>query len=139
MPLAGCGSAVARGPPRSSSAILVREDAAARERALLPTDAAPDPSGQRADLPGGGVWENRVVLRPRLRTPSPLRLAPRLAAPLLVVAGEQDLLCPPGPARELARRAPAGELASFPVGHFDLYDGTSLDAEAKFLRGRLIA
>lgn len=114
-------------------AILVREDAAARERAMLPPQAEVDPGGQRAELGDGVVWENRVVLRPRLRTPHPLRLAPRVAAPILVIAGEQDVLCPPGPAAELAERAPDATLTTFPCGHFDLYDGESIAAEAEFL------
>lgn len=103
------------------TAILVREDAAARERAMVP-DGVP--------------WENRVILRPRLRTPHPLRVAPRVAAPVLVVAGEDDLLCPPGPAAELAARAPAGELELLPLGHFDLYEGASTEVEAGFLSSR---
>lgn len=113
------GVAIGGGP--GETAILVREDAAARERAMVPA---------------GVVWENRVVLRPRLRTPHPLRLAPRVGVPLLVVAGESDLLCPPGPAAELARRAPAGEIELLPVGHFDLYEGASIEAEARFLSRR---
>ena len=115
------------------TAILVREDAAARERSMLPPDARVDPSGQHAELDGGIVWENRVVLRPRLRTPHPLKLAPKVTMPLLVVAGEHDTLCPLGPAAELARRAPEGELAKFACGHFDLYDGASIDTELEFL------
>ncbi len=124
---------VAVGGEPGETAVLVREDAAARERALLPADARLDPSGQRAELPGGIVWENRIVLRPRLRTPHPLRLAPEVAAPLLVVAGEHDTLCPLGPAAELAARAPRAELKTFCCGHFDLYDGVSIAAEAEFL------
>ena len=127
--LAACSSVARRG----ETAILVREDAAARERAMLPPEARIDPSGQRAELGGGVVWENRVVLRPRLRTPHPLRLAKEVSAPLLVVAGEEDVLCPPGPAAEVVRRAPAGELETFPCGHFDLYDGASIEVEAEFL------
>lgn len=113
---------VAIGGEPGETAILVREDAAARERALVP-DGIP--------------WENRVVLRPRLRTPHPLRVAPRVGAPLLVAAGEEDLLCPPGPAAKLAERAPRGELALLPCGHFDLYEGASIEAEAGFLSARL--
>jgi len=116
------------------TAILVREDAAARERAMLPPDAAVDASGQRAELPSGAVWENRVVLRPRLRTPHPARVAAAVAAPVLVIAGEHDILCPPGPAAEVAARAPNGECELLPLGHFDLYDGASIPAEADFLR-----
>jgi pimeloyl-ACP methyl ester carboxylesterase len=115
---------VAIGGEPGETAILVREDAAARERAMVPE---------------GVEWENRVVLRPRLRTPHPLRVAPRIAAPILVVAGEQDLLCPPGPAAELARRAPDGELALLPCGHFDAHEGAGREAEAAFLAERLAA
>jgi pimeloyl-ACP methyl ester carboxylesterase len=61
----------------------------------------------------------------------------RVGAPVLVVAGEEDLLCPPGPAAELARRAPEGELELLPLGHFDLYDGASIDLEAAFLSRHL--
>jgi pimeloyl-ACP methyl ester carboxylesterase len=104
---------------------------------MLPADAKLDPGGQRATLPGGSVWENRVVLRPRLRTPNPRRLAARVRAPLLVVAGERDVLCPPGPAAAVAERAPEGELALLPEGHFELYRGAAIPAEAGFLRGRL--
>jgi uncharacterized protein len=124
---------VAVGGEPGSTAILVREDAAAREAAMLPPEARMDPSGNRAELPGGVVWENRVVLRPRLRTPHPLRLAPKVDAPLLVIAGEQDTLCPPGPAGELADRAPRAELQTLPHGHFDLYDGASIPIEHEFL------
>jgi pimeloyl-ACP methyl ester carboxylesterase len=128
---------VAIGGEPGQTAILVREDAAARERSMLPAEARIDPNGQSAELDDGVIWENRVVLRPRLRTPHPLRLAAKLSVPLLVVAGERDVLCPLGPAAELARRAPAGELKAFDCGHFDLYDGAGVAAEARFLREAL--
>jgi hypothetical protein len=38
----------------------------------------------------------------------------------------------------LARRLPAGELAEQPHGHFDLYDGASIEAEAAFLAEQLV-
>lgn len=129
---------VAVGGELGTTAILVREDAAAREAAMLPPEAKLDASGNRAELPGGVVWENRVVLRPRLRTPHPLRLASRVEAPLLVIAGEQDTLCPPGPASELADRAPQAELKTLPHGHFDLYDGISIPIEREFLVRTLV-
>ena len=43
---------------------------------------------------------------------------PSVGCPVLVVAGSEDRLCPPGPAAELARRAPAGELADLRVRPF---------------------
>jgi pimeloyl-ACP methyl ester carboxylesterase len=57
---------------------------------------------------------------------------------VLVLAGERDVLCPPGPAAELARRAPAGELRTLPGGHFDLYDGGAFAEEAEFLGAALV-
>lgn len=130
------GVRVGGGP--GETAILVREEAAERERSMLPPQAQLDADGERAELDGGAiVWENRVVLRPRLRTPNPLRLAPRLQAPLLVVCGSMDQLCPAGPARKLAKRAPAGVLEEFESGHFDLYEGASVAAEAHFLATHL--
>jgi len=129
------GVAVAGGP--GETAILVREDAAARERSMLPPQARIEASGNRAELDGGIVWENRVVLRPRLRTPHPLRIAADVRCPVLVVAGSDDVLCPPGPAAELAGRLPEAELAIFECGHFDLYAGRSIAAEADFLSRQL--
>lgn len=129
---------VAVGGEPGSAAILVRENAAAREAAMLPPEARLDAAGNRAELPGGVAWENRVVLRPRLRTPHPSRLAPKVKAPLLVVTGEQDTLCPPGPAAELADRAPKAELNTLPRAHFDLYDGASIPTEREFLARTLL-
>lgn len=129
---------VAVGGEPGETAILVREDAAAGERRMLPPEARIDPSGSRAELGDGVVWENRVVLRPRVRTPHPLRIAGEVSCPVLVVAGSEDVLCPPGPAAELARRAPAAELVTFECGHFDLYAGAGVGAEADFL-GRQLA
>lgn len=129
---------VAVGGEPGTTAILVREDAAAREAAMLPPEAKLDASGNRAELPGGIVWENRVVLRPRFHTPHALRLAPKVEVPLLVIAGEHDTLCPPGPAAELAGRAPKAELKTLPHGHFDLYDGASVPIEREFLAINLL-
>jgi pimeloyl-ACP methyl ester carboxylesterase len=121
------------GAREGETAILVRENAARGERSLLPRGACLDPSGQRAEIDDGVVWENRVVLRPRLRTPHPLRIAAEVTCPILVVAGARDVLCPPGPAAELARRAPAAELETLPCGHFDLYAGAGAEVETEFL------
>jgi pimeloyl-ACP methyl ester carboxylesterase len=119
------------------AAILVREDAVAGERAMLPEDARVEETGDRAEV-DGVVWENRVVLRPRLRTPNPLRLAPKVDCPVLIVSGRDDVLCPPGPAAELARRAPAGAVEELESGHFDLYAGQSIPNEIEFLRRTLL-
>ena len=129
------GVAVAGGP--DETAILAREDASAGERSMLPPQARIEAAGDRAELDGGIVWENRVVLRPRLRTPHPLRIAAAVRCPVLVVAGSDDVLCPPGPAAELARRLPEAELETVEGGHFDLYAGRSIAVEADFLSRHL--
>ena len=128
------GVAVAGEP--GETAILVREDAAAGERSMLPAQARIEASGDRAELDDGVVWENRVVLRPRLRTPHPLRIAADVRCPVLVVAGVGRRPLPAGPAAELARRLPEAELETFEGGHFDLYAGRSIAAEADFLSRR---
>lgn len=46
---------VAVGGEPGTAAILVREDAAAREAAMLPPEAQMDASGDRAELPGGVI------------------------------------------------------------------------------------
>lgn len=53
----------------------------------------------------------------------PGRRASRVRAPTLVVVAEADAICPPGATRRAARRLPRGEVASFPMGHFDPYTG----------------
>lgn len=55
-----------------------------------------------------------------------------------MIAGEQDTLCPPGPATELADRAPNAHLETLPHAHFDLYDGASIPIERDFLAGLLL-
>lgn len=75
-------------------------------------------------------WRNRVSARWLLGRPyRPARLASRLHCPWLVCVGEVDRVAKPGPAIKAARRAPQGELRTYPgVDHFDIYDGPEHDA-----------
>ena len=70
-------------------------------------------------------WRNRVSARWLLGRPyRPARHAAGLHCPWLVCVGEADQVARPGPAIAAARRAPLGELRTYPgVDHFDIYDG----------------
>jgi pimeloyl-ACP methyl ester carboxylesterase len=70
------------------------------------------------------------------------RNARRLHCPWLVCVGEADRVAAPGIAIRAARRAPFGELRTYPgVDHFDVYDGPGHAAvvadEIEFLRRHL--
>lgn len=75
-------------------------------------------------------WRNRVSSRWILGRPfRPVRHARNLHCPWLVCVGEADRVARPGPAVAAARRAPRGELRTYPgVDHFDVYDGPAHEA-----------
>jgi alpha-beta hydrolase superfamily lysophospholipase len=89
-------------------------------------------------------WRNRVSARWLLGRPyRPARHAAGLHCPWLLCVGEADRVAKPGPAIAAGRRAPHGELRTYPgVGHFDVYDGTAHEAvvadEIAFLRRHLL-
>jgi pimeloyl-ACP methyl ester carboxylesterase len=89
-------------------------------------------------------WRNRASARWLLGRPyRPARHAAELHCPWLVCVGEADRVAKPGPAIAAARRAPRGELRTYPgVDHFDIYDGPEHEAvvadEVAFLRRHLI-
>jgi pimeloyl-ACP methyl ester carboxylesterase len=51
----------------------------------------------------------------------PGELAHRLEMPILVSIAERDLEAPEELSRQIAERAPRGELRRYPVSHFDFY------------------
>lgn len=89
-------------------------------------------------------WRNRASARWILGVPyRPARHAKRLHCPWLVCVGEADRVAKPGPAIAAARRAPLGEVCTYPgVDHFDIYDGAQHEAvvtdEIDFLRRHLL-
>ena len=90
-------------------------------------------------------WRNRVSAAWLLGPPyRPIQHAETLHCPWLVCVGEDDQVAKPGPAIDAARRAPHGELRSYPgVDHFDIYDGAAHEAvvadELEFLNRHLLA
>jgi uncharacterized protein len=85
-------------------------------------DAQP---GFEAIVPAGSHWRNEVAARVMLRVAlyRPVRSAASVACPLLVCVCERDTTTPPGPAVKMGERAPRGEVARYPIGHFDIYVG----------------
>jgi alpha-beta hydrolase superfamily lysophospholipase len=75
-------------------------------------------------------WRNRVSSRWLLTRPyRPARHAGTLHCPWLVCVGEADRTARPAAAIAAARRAPLGELRTYPgVDHFDVYDGPAHEA-----------
>ncbi|WP_024805654.1 alpha/beta hydrolase [Nocardia sp. BMG51109] len=85
------------------------------------------------------TWENRVAPRALLQMAryKPGDRAPELRMPLLVCIGEYDRETVGADTVELARKAPHGELRSYPFAHFDIYRADNrtrvLDDQVAFL------
>jgi pimeloyl-ACP methyl ester carboxylesterase len=104
-------------------------------------------AGWRRVVAGGedSRWRDRASSRWLLASPftfNHVRQARRLHCPWLVCVGEADRVAAPGIAIRAARRAPLGELRTYPgVDHFDIYDGPGHEAvvadQVEFLRRHL--
>jgi uncharacterized protein len=141
-----------RSPPR----VMAQAVLAAIRGGHLPAIGQPDEAAF-INAPGGeegwrhvvatgedSHWRNRASTRWLLGRPyRPARHAATLHCPWLVCVGEADRVAKPGPAMAAARRAPHGELHTYPgVDHFDIYDGPQHEAvvadEIAFLRRHLV-
>lgn len=147
---------IVRQAHRSSPLVAVRSLAAALRGRHLPAVGQPDepafinaPGGEegwRRVVANGedSRWRNRVSSRWLLGRPyRPARHAAGLHCPWLVCVGEADRVAKPGPAIAAARRAPKGELRTYPgVDHFDIYDGPEHEVivadQIEFLRRHLL-
>jgi len=120
---------------------FVAETIAERERLydggeprMVPVVGAPDAALGTPDAaewfekmaPLAPTWRNQVTARSweRIFEYSPLRWIDRVApTPLLVVAAEQDVICPIDLVREaFARAGDPKKIVVLPVGHFDPYE-----------------
>ena len=72
---------------------------------------------------GHSLWRNEVAPRGLIGMMRyrPGDEAQRLGMPVLVCVAERDLETPEERARQIAERAPRGELRRYPVSHFDFY------------------
>jgi alpha-beta hydrolase superfamily lysophospholipase len=147
---------IVRQAHRSSPAVIARMIVAAILGWHLPAVGRPDEPAF-INAPGGEAgwrrvvetgeesrWRNRVSSRWILGRPyRPARHAAGLHCPWLVCVGEADRVAKPGPAIAAAKRAPLGELRTYPgVDHFDIYDGPRHEAvvvdQLDFLRRHLL-
>lgn len=147
---------IVRQAHRSSPRVTARMLTAAARGKHLPAVGRPDEPAL-INAPGGeegwrrvvetgedSRWRNRVSSRWLLGRPyRPGRHAKNLHCPWLVCVGEADRVAKPGPAIAAARRAPKGELRTYPgVDHFDVYDGPEHEAlvadQLDFLRRHIL-
>ena len=123
--------------------LLVPLAGARGEVASLTTPDSADAG--RALNPGGRYpgWQQTVAARSALTIGlyRPGRAASRVPCPLLVVAYEDDRSALPGPAIRAGERAPRGEVARLPGGHYagflEAHEQT-VEAELDFLRRHLL-
>ena len=111
------GSRLGRGPR------LVKAVGRPGELAVM---SAPDAVDGFASLtPPDSTWVNaitaRIVLKVGLYRPG--TKAAQITCPLLICVCDHDSLVDAQAADEVAHAAPQGEVAHYPIGHFDIYTG----------------
>lgn len=114
--------------PEKSAALLTAPDAMAGYHAMVPQGL--DFNDQVAARVGLNILRYR-----------PGREAARVCCPILFCICEKDSVAPARASLKYARRAPRGEIATYPVGHFDIYQGSGFEQvvarELEFLQRHL--
>lgn len=141
----GIATSLALGPVSSAKLIpsVIADGVAAlrgSDPVLVPLAG---PKGAKALMAGPGVIEDceslmpegepflnlasaRVV--PQIAFREPGRAAKKVAAPILFCVCERDTITPPGRTLAYARKAPRGEIKTYPASHFDIYVGEQFEA-----------
>lgn len=105
------------------------------QNALMATPGAEE--SYRKMLVEPSKWQNLVAARTMLWMPMyrPIKFAPKIASPLLMVVCERDEICPASIAARAAAVAPKGRSVSFDSSHFEIYFGDLFnDAVSAMLR-----
>jgi uncharacterized protein len=145
-PMADGLAAIAQPAPPGVTARLtwsIIRRALTRKAVTIPVAAAPGSFALIAApeaLPGferlasGHGWRNEVnaagLLIPFARF-RPVRSAARIRGPVLVQLGELDGMVPLEPIEKVSARAPKGELARYPIDHFDCFWPEHIDDVAR--------
>lgn len=101
-------------------------------------------SGFESITPPGSSWRNEACARTFMAPPYRLsRRTRRIPIPVLYCITEGDDVTPPALGKQAAARAPFGELRTYTGGHFDPFQGETLERMAtdqiEFLGRRLTA
>jgi pimeloyl-ACP methyl ester carboxylesterase len=118
----------------------------AGERGTVAALTTPDSlNGSRALNPGNRYpdWQQKVSAWSALRVGlyRPARYASRVACPLLAFVTEQDGVAPPKPLIHAGERAPRGEVARIPGGHYEPFLDSherAAEIQLEFLRRHLV-
>jgi pimeloyl-ACP methyl ester carboxylesterase len=98
---------------------------------LAPLNSPDSAPGYAAITPPGSSWRNEICARVALAPPYSLaRKVRRIGCPVLYCIVEEDDVNPPELGRRAASRVPAGELRLYPGGHFDPFQGETLERMA---------
>lgn len=98
------------------TALMTAPDAMPGYLSLLPED-------------GATTFHNEVAARFALQIIRyfPGRKAAEIKCPVLFCVCENDSVAPAGPTMRYARRAPQGEIKTYPEGHFEIYVGDAFE------------
>jgi len=94
-------------------------------------------------IPKKSSWENKIPARLFLLPPyRPIKYAPKVSCPALMVIAEKDSLISAASQEEMAALLPKGRIIRYPIGHFDIYKGKDFErtvqSQAAFLRRYLL-